>query len=78
MKEFSGIRSRIESDKNKNVPSNIEYIFMRHMLMKTYGWIPYSEFRKIPAQEVFDLVSAIMLEQQMTPKPKIPKTRGRK
>jgi hypothetical protein len=70
MNEFAQILDRVGGNKNASkFPPQYQLIYIRHILMSSYGWMPYEAFRQLPAQEVIDLLYCISKEnEQNTPK----------
>ena len=61
--------SKIEQLKNgmfqkKKELSEEDLIFMHHLLMRKYGWIPFEEFKKLPLPTFWDLIECIKQERE--------------
>jgi hypothetical protein len=42
----------------------LEIIYLHHILMREYGWIPLEEFKSLPIQTVLDLVDLIAKDKE--------------
>lgn len=44
-------------------------VAIHHLLMAKYGWIPYEEFKSLPADVVFNLIEMIKFQDKMERRP---------
>ena len=61
---LKSIKDRVTSNKGKQIESPKDLIYIHHILMKEYGWIPFEEFKNLPNATVLNLLNCITEDKE--------------
>lgn len=67
MQELNEFQKILNENKQKGLDDKF-LIYIHHILMRKYGWIPFEEFKNIPITTVFNLLEMISEEAEMEKK----------
>ena len=64
MNTLDGLKKRVTSKEGKKIESSKDLIYIHHILMKEYGWIPLEEFKNLPNPTVLNLLNCISEDRE--------------
>lgn len=62
------IRQKFGKDKGIRLDNPDAFIFVRHILMKEYGWFPVQQYKEMLIPEVWDLLDLIRKDKEQEEK----------